>query len=404
MHQFLRRKEVDVNPFRSGHRHPRLCLVAAVVVGLFATVQEVQAIPYFARRHNLRCTTCHLLPPKLNASGEAFFARGYRLPPELERPITSTVPFAAWISGRYEKNFSKDFSEGFLNKVELISGGPIGDLPLSYFVEWRLGSQQTRGDGSLRDRSGRFEDIFVNVEIDKRNTFTIGQYRALNQLDVSRRLSLSEPALFSTSLPGRKARNKRIQSLRAFSPSGRSPGFTYQLQSMLGERTSDGLFHFVTVPFAGEISLPLTPEAQDEASFELEGRPKGVFLETFYRQGLNSVGAHAFVDSDRWLLQGAGTLNYKDFYATGGVGVDRRDGSSRVRYSIEGEYIATFWDAFRPALGFRVEQITNSNREPAFIPYVALSGPNTTYTFLLNIQYRAQKDNSAIVIEVGTVF
>jgi len=393
-----------MHPSRRRHRYSRVYLVAAVVVGVFATAQEAQAIPYFARKHNLRCTTCHVLPPKLNTFGEEFLARGYRLSREQAGPVTGTVPFAAWISGRYEENFSKDFGEVFLNKVELISGGPIGDLPLTYFVEWRLVSLETRNDGSLRDRSGRFEDIFVNIEIDERNTFTIGQYRALEQVDVSRRLSPSEPALFSTSLAGSPAASQRIQSLRAFSPSGRSPGFTYELQSILGERASDGLFHAVTVPFPGEISIPLTPEAQDEASFELEGKPKGVFLETFYRQSLNSVGVHAFIGSGRWQVQGVGTLNYKEFYATGGVGVDERDGTTRVRYSVEAEYVPIFSDVFRPALGFRVEQITNADREPAFIPYVALSGPNTSFTFLLNIQYRAQKDDDALVIELGTVF
>jgi len=117
--------------------------------------------------------------------------------------------------------------------------------------------------------------------------------------------------------------------LRAFAPSGRSAGVTYQFRSLLGKRPSDGLFHLVTIPMPSEFSIPLTSEARREASFQFEGRPKGVFLETFYRRGLNSIGGHAFLDRDRRLVQGVGTLNYKRFYATAGLGMDQRDTPSR---------------------------------------------------------------------------
>ena len=117
-------------------------------------------------------------------------------------------------------------------KVELITGGPIGEQ-LSYFVEWRVISQQLRGDGTMRDRSGRFEDAFISWQPNNVHTLTLGQYRALNQVDVSRRVSVSEPLLFSSGLPGETAAgDPRLTSLRGFSPSGRSPGVTYSVQLM----------------------------------------------------------------------------------------------------------------------------------------------------------------------------
>ncbi len=380
--------------------------VALTAVAFFVCSPHAEATPQFARRHDLRCNACHVIAPKLNAYGLAFAARGYRRAPQPEGETVATHPFAVWLTGSHEDQDPKGFSETLFPKVEIISGGPLGDY-LSYFVEWRTVSRGTRSDGSIRDRSGRFEDAFINWKVDERSSVTLGQYRALNQVDVSRRLSISEPALFSTSLPGESASDKRIESLRAFSPSGRSPGLTYSYQSLQGESPSDGLFHFVTVPFVGELSIPLTSKARDAASFELRGEPKGVLLETFYRKGLNSIGLHSFIGDDRWLVTGVGTLNLDNFYFTGGLGVDdRRDGSPRVRSSLELEYLYTrdIDDLYRPGVGFRVEHVSNDGRDPAYIPYFVLSGPNKDHTFLLQIQYRAQKDNEGFFIHFSMLF
>ncbi len=54
--------------------------VIPLLVSMFTPVQEVQAVPHFARKYDVGCTTCHVLPPKLNRFGEAFLARGYRMP------------------------------------------------------------------------------------------------------------------------------------------------------------------------------------------------------------------------------------------------------------------------------------------------------------------------------------
>lgn len=393
---------------RRVRRSPRGRGAAAVILMLTAGVgvatREAGAIPVYARRHNLGCVSCHLVPPKLNAFGEEFLARGYRLPPDQAGTVVDTLAISAWLSGRYEDQDSR-FKKGYLNRIELIGGGPLGRGTSSYFVEWRPLSLETQGDGSLRDRSGRFEDAFVNLQAGQRGSVTIGQYRALRQVDVSRRLTVTEPTLFSTSLSGEPADDPRITSLRAFAPAGRSPGFTYQYQSVLRENASDGLFHLVTVPFVGELSLPLTSEAREEASFELRGPLKGVFLETFYRKGLNSVGAHAFLDDDRWLLQGVGTYHSGSLYLAAGLGVDERDSFLRERYSLEGEYIPARSENLRTALGLRIEHISKQGRDPAFIPYLALSSPNSKkHSFLLLVQYRAQQDNNALFVELGSLF
>jgi hypothetical protein len=375
------------------------------LVVFVAVLTNVQAIPYYARQTGLSCVDCHVAGPKLNRMGEDFLARGYRLAGDRVPSGLDSVPVSVWITGRYEERSEGDLSKFYVPRVELISGGPIGSLPLSYFVEWRVVSLDMRGDGSLRDRGGRFEDAFVDWQIDERHGLQVGQFRSLNQYDVSLRLSVSEPVLFSAGLPGDPTSNPRITSLRAFSSSGRSPGITYSLQSIHGPAESDGLFHFVNVPFVGELSLPLSDEARREASFELHGPPKGVFLETFYRRELNSIGAHAFLGDGRWLVTGVGRLHYADFHATGGVGMeDARGRSSRMRYSLEVEYLPTWYDWIRPGLGFRVEHISNAGRDPAYIPYLVLAGPNTRHTVWLQVEGRVQGDNHGVLIDLSFIF
>ncbi|MDQ3713580.1 MAG: hypothetical protein M3388_15340, partial [Acidobacteriota bacterium] len=186
------------------------CFVLFCLVGIFAPVrfaparfspvQKVGAVPHFARKFDTNCNTCHVLPPKLNAFGESFLARGYRMPEGWkERNAASTdsksadqdvaaspqntdsklVKFgkaipnwvSVWNSGRYENSNSR-FSKAYVNRVEVISAGHIGKSPFSYFVEWRPVSFETNSNGTLRDRSGRFEDVIVNVDINNRNSLT----------------------------------------------------------------------------------------------------------------------------------------------------------------------------------------------------------------------------------------
>lgn len=392
-------------------RTPLACLTLALAVALSETAY---AIPQYARTHGLRCNACHVVPPKLNAFGLAYWQRGYRLPESMsDRPKRETFPFAAWITARQEDRLDREFGEGYVPRVELISGGAIGDTTLSYFVEWRMISLESRGDGTLLDRSGRFEDAFVNWQPTDATQFTFGQFRPLNQYDVSRRLSVSEPIVFSTSLPGEPTADSRVTALRAFSPSGRSPGLMFMYQSIRGETAEDGLFHSAVLPFVGEWSLPISPAAHTNASFVSQGPPKGAFLETFYRKDLNSLGGHVFIDDGRWLATSVGTLNLRnaglleDLYLTGALGVDDSDRTpSRTRSSLELEYLPTWScaDWLRPGVGFRVERVTGPGTTPAYVPFVVFSGPNENYTFLTQIEYRDQEGNRSFFFDVSAIF
>ena len=64
-----------------------LVSVVLVAVCVLYMPRRASAIPAFARRYQTSCTTCHVLPPKLNAFGVAFKNNGYRIPGDDEKFI-----------------------------------------------------------------------------------------------------------------------------------------------------------------------------------------------------------------------------------------------------------------------------------------------------------------------------
>ena len=388
----------------------RLAGLACVFLASAVAPPASQATPQFAREHQLRCTACHLLPPKLNEDGFAFQASGYVLPERLrlqrrvDAPEFATLPFAAWLSGRFEDQGSGGSNDLLLPKVELITGGTLGEQ-WSYFAEWRIVSLSLNSDGSLKDRGGRFEDLFVQRNVGTRQALKVGQFRSLNQVDVSLRLSPSEPLLFKNGLRTDSDPDPRIDSLLRFSPTSRSPSISYSFRSIEGRSASDGLFHYVTLPFVGEFSIPLSSEASKNASLELQGPPKGAFLETFYRSGQNSVGGHFFYDDDAWLATILGTYNRRSVFVTAGLGVDDQDhGVSRTRSSLEVEYLLTGRSDLRAAAGLRIEEVSDDGKRTAYVPYLVLSGPNTRHTFLLQLQYKDQQGSDTVVVDLSMLF
>jgi len=366
---------------------------------LFLIAPPALATPQFARTYDLTCNACHAVVPRLNEQGLTFQASGYV--PFGER--RSTLPIAAWTTVRYEDRGGSAASDLYLPKVELISGGRPTER-LSYFVEWRIVSPALQNDGTLADRGGRFEDLWVGWDFAPGHSVKVGQYRSLNQIDVSQRLSIDEPTAFNNSLLTGTDPDSRIESLMRFSPSARSPSLGWSGRSIAGKTAGDGLFHFVTVPFTGEFSIPLSPEASDRASFELDG-PKGVFAETFWRSGYRSVGAHAFSDGDVWLTTLVGTFDAGDFLLAAVLGVDDTpETASRTRASIEAEYLLRRWERFRVAIGTRVEDVADDNLRERYVPYFVLAGPNTTYTMLLQGQYVCQQGNDSVLVDLSLLF
>jgi hypothetical protein len=69
----------------SGSDRLAIGLLALILLG--GACSTAYAVPAFARKYQTSCSTCHVIFPKLNAFGEAFRLRGYRMPKETEEMI-----------------------------------------------------------------------------------------------------------------------------------------------------------------------------------------------------------------------------------------------------------------------------------------------------------------------------
>jgi hypothetical protein len=375
--------------------------IALMAVTAFLWGASPEATPQFARTYAVQCSHCHSAPPRLNERGLRFLAAGYRMEGS---DRTSTIPLAVWNTFDLEWRQSADLVKGFPGRVELISAGPIGRTRASYFAEWRALSQSIGGDRHLLNRSGRFEDLFIRTPVTRGGALgvTAGQFRTLTQVDVSQRLSLSEPLAFSSSVPGRRAPDARLTSLRGFSASGRQPAVRVEYQATRADSPANGWFAAATLPLTGELTIPFT----DAASFEFEGRPKGVFLEGYRRSGLTSVGAHAFIgDAGRRVITGVVTHSAGPRMALmAGIGAFRAAGQNDARFSVGTE--ATL--SSHLVAGLRVDHRTRQGRDPAVMLYGNVHLPFGPAMFRqalrLQVEHRIQPANHATAFALSHIF
>jgi hypothetical protein len=126
------------------YRLPGIALIALIALG--ALVPDAQAIPAFARKHNVTCSTCHAAVPYLNATGRTFKEAGYRMPDEdgviddeaqPNREISSalvldkTFPIAARLKGYVvDKKKGEDTKIRPTHEIEVFFGANF----------WRSGS------------------------------------------------------------------------------------------------------------------------------------------------------------------------------------------------------------------------------------------------------------------------
>lgn len=127
-------------------------IVAATILAMAATVialiqnDELFAIPAFARKYNMSCTTCHAPFPLLKDYGDEFAGNGFVFKDkEATRYYTDTgdknlslirdLPFAVRLEGYLthdtEANHTVDFTSPYL--VKLLSGGSLGKNVAYYF-------------------------------------------------------------------------------------------------------------------------------------------------------------------------------------------------------------------------------------------------------------------------------
>lgn len=124
------------------------------VVVLFPSNSE--AIPAFARKNNMACSTCHTAWPALNAFGRQYKEHGYRLG-HLEAPNKTITKDLKWdenlpvsvllLARPYDKKGSAtDPKNRALHEVELMIAGPMGEK-MSGFFEIEAEDEVTNGIG-----------------------------------------------------------------------------------------------------------------------------------------------------------------------------------------------------------------------------------------------------------------
>ena len=152
-------------------------LMFCIGVIFLMSVQEVAAIPDFARKYNTSCSTCHYAIPKRNAFGEAFRRNGYVMPmgdeefikrqrvplgaeawkevwPEAIYPgwLPGSFPLSAYIHQRVvyappEGGTKIDFD--MPHELELFLGGTF-DETFSFFAEWIMFEKGKNAPGLKR--------------------------------------------------------------------------------------------------------------------------------------------------------------------------------------------------------------------------------------------------------------
>lgn len=375
-------------------------LLTFLLVGSLSVA--VGATPQFARKYQVECSYCHVAPPRLNERGLAFLANGYRMDSMRPMPSHSTLPVAVWNTFDVERRHSADLTKGFPSRIELISAGPIASTRAVYFVEWRALSQSIAGNGRLLNRSGRFEDLYVRLPLGQSFGVTMGQFRALNQVDVSQRLGLSEPLAFSSGLAApARAGSSRLTGLRGFSPSGRQPALRLEYQRQAAGSAGNGWYGGLTLPLTGELTIPLA----EASSFEFESRPKGAFVETYRRQGTNTIGGHAFAGPDRRLGSFVVTRDLTPRLAVmGAIGRFWTPAAADTRFSVGGEYtLSRFLIG-----GLRFDDRTAPNVDGALYLYGNVHLPFGSAAFRqamrLQLEQRVQRRNHITTVGLSHVF
>ena len=325
-------------------RGGRCALVSGTLVAVVFTLwsaSAASAFPYFARKYDVSCRTCHTTVPKLNAQGYAFRQRGYRFPGVAAR---DTIPFAGGFAGRYENRASDGVDDFYLAIVKAVTAGSIGERA-SYVVKWRPVSKSLDRWGNTVDRGGVFEDLFMNFDVNENFRVTAGQFRVFSQFDTALQLSASPPVALARPLPGEPSDDDRIEDLRAYSAVARTPAFMLGYRrpsSGAGASGADGWYANASIPFSGEFSIPVNERAQKRASFELESRPEGLVLESYLRRGPSSFGGAAFLDTGRQMYTGLAQFERARWGTSAAFSLAVLEGDSSLAVSWWGEYRPTF--------------------------------------------------------------
>lgn len=127
-----------------------------VFIILLSTLSNaVSAIPAFARKNSISCSSCHSAWPALNKTGRAYKENGYRFAP-LQVPNITVSDHLKWdeslpvsvilVARPYDKKDSGETKVRALHEAELMIGGPMGEN-MSGFFEMEAEDEDTNARG-----------------------------------------------------------------------------------------------------------------------------------------------------------------------------------------------------------------------------------------------------------------
>jgi hypothetical protein len=181
-------------------------LVLLVIATIFS-INDLLAIPAFARKYKLSCQTCHAPIPRLKAFGDEFAGNGFRMPemestryyvetgdPELslirDFPIAVRMDIQVVLkTGEFENGI--DFQSPYL--VKLLSGGELAK-DLAYYFYFYM---DERGEvAGVEDAYIMFNNLF-DIDLD----MYIGQFQVSDPLFKRElRLTLEDYEIYKTKI------------------------------------------------------------------------------------------------------------------------------------------------------------------------------------------------------------
>jgi len=177
--------------------HPALsALVVAATFGVLVVPLDVAAIPAFARKYRVSCTTCHAPFPRLKPYGEEFAGRGFAMEPgqeparavldvgddqlQLPRDFPLAVRFDGFVDWAPQRDPQVDFQTPFVFKALL--GGQIAER-VSYYTYFII---ENGGEAmGIEDAWGQFSTLF-GLPLD----LVVGQFQICDPI-VKRELRLT---------------------------------------------------------------------------------------------------------------------------------------------------------------------------------------------------------------------
>ena len=216
--------------------------IFVLVSALFPATSE--AIPAFARKYDMSCTSCHTKPPRLNAFGEAFHMAGFQIPMTIEGEIKRKRKIGrVWsetdllnifavrgtgnLAGLFQGGDRTDFNLIHPQEIELYLAGTFTEQ-ISYFFELNQATGEIEGSagGVFEEKSGfgigeefflmfNLERLFMNslrngvatrdpaAHGGMRGTMVMGPMMMVGKIDPSTNFSYPANRQYILNVPGR---------------------------------------------------------------------------------------------------------------------------------------------------------------------------------------------------------